>query len=132
MRPRQHDRVVYVPPSQRQRPSPPESPGPQKVTVRKHVVQDTGSGDLRCETCGDLFPRASFVDANGNIKRSCGTCRAESIRQSKTRTGHAMQCPAITAKGAPCSLPGEPEGGGWCHVHDPNGTFRQQHPTKNL
>lgn len=32
-----------------------------------------------------------------------------------------MKCPAITSKGKPCPIPGEPERDSWCHVHDPNG-----------
>jgi hypothetical protein len=38
------------------------------------------------------------------------------------------QCPWVTRKGRPCSTPGESRRDGYCHVHDPDGTFAKQHP----
>lgn len=39
-----------------------------------------------------------------------------------------MQCRAKTATGNPCRVPGEESRDGFCHVHDPNGKYQQQHP----
>jgi hypothetical protein len=37
-------------------------------------------------------------------------------------------CSAITKKGTPCSI--EVQENGLCHVHNPNGTYRKQHPVR--
>lgn len=37
-----------------------------------------------------------------------------------------LQCPRTTRKGKPCGIPGEATRDGYCHVHDPQGKYRQQ------
>lgn len=39
------------------------------------------------------------------------------------------KCQAITKRGGPCQIVPEPFRGNWCHLHDPNGAWRTQHPT---
>lgn len=41
-----------------------------------------------------------------------------------------MKCRAKTKKGRQCSIEGEPERDGYCHVHDPNGEYQRQHKKK--
>ena len=36
------------------------------------------------------------------------------------------KCPAITRAGNLCPIGGEEERGGYCHVHDPEGTYQKQ------
>lgn len=40
------------------------------------------------------------------------------------------RCPAITRAGNPCPIGGEDERGGYCHVHDPEGTYQKQQKNK--
>lgn len=40
-----------------------------------------------------------------------------------------MQCKAITKRNHPCPIPVETwRTGDFCHIHDPRGNYRQQHP----
>jgi hypothetical protein len=41
-------------------------------------------------------------------------------------------CCCSTRKGLPCPIDAdrEREGAWYCHIHDPQGTFRQQHPKR--
>jgi len=40
------------------------------------------------------------------------------------------RCPAITRAGNPCPIGGEDERSGYCHVHDPEGTYQKQQKNK--
>ena len=40
------------------------------------------------------------------------------------------KCPAITRAGNLCPIGGEEERGGYCHVHDPEGTYQKQQKNK--
>jgi len=40
------------------------------------------------------------------------------------------KCKAITLKGTPCLITERITDEGFCHVHDPNGVFQNQHPDK--
>jgi hypothetical protein len=43
-----------------------------------------------------------------------------------------MKCKAITKKNKPCPIPVEEwRKGEFCHIHDPRGTYRQQHPNSD-
>jgi len=39
-----------------------------------------------------------------------------------------MRCKAMTLKGTSCSITERITDEGFCHVHDPNGVFQNQHP----
>jgi hypothetical protein len=41
------------------------------------------------------------------------------------------RCLAVTNVGKPCTILAEKFRKGYCHVHDPNGKFRQQNPKKS-
>jgi hypothetical protein len=72
-------------------------------------------------------------EALAKIERAFKTPATHSIIEPRREVPVYMKfrrCPAITRAGNLCPIGGEEERDGFCHVHDPNGTYQKQQKSK--
>lgn len=90
----------------------------------------------RCRVCNRLFD-TSYSKYGGDQEHGpicgCNNVPMEPLHIEEIRDQYDAPkgCPATTREGNPCPLKSEEARGGWCHVHDPNGTFQRQQREKH-